>query len=185
MRLVRTAAALAVTSIVGAFATVAVPTPAAAGGGCHTPPTEGTGSTVELSNLCMSPTVLRAGEGTTVTFVNRDAMEHNVSGNSFYTDFAKAGDTWQYRFTESGTYAYACLLHPGMTGARPQERCHRLPPRRTRPVQQRPGGRRRQRVAFPAGVLGQPAIRRRPDLLVQLLQPRAENRHRLTKTTRH
>lgn len=118
MRLVRTAAALAAVSLVGAVATMVIPAPpAAAGGGCHTPPTEGRGTTVELSKLCMSPTVLRAEEGATVTFVNRDAMEHNVSGNGFYNDFAKAGDTWQYRFTASGTYAYACLLHPGMTGA--------------------------------------------------------------------
>ena len=118
MRLVRIAATVAVTLLVGSVASVVVPAaPAVAGGGCHTPPTEGTGTTVELAKLCMSPTVLRAEEGATVTFVNRDAMEHNVASNGFYTDFAKAGDTWQYRFTESGTYAYACTLHPGMTGA--------------------------------------------------------------------
>ena len=118
MRLVRTAAALAAASLLGAVATMVIPArPAAAGGGCHTSPTEGRGTTVELSKLCMSPTVLRAEEGATVTFVNRDDMEHNVSSNGFYNDFAKAGDTWQYRFAVSGTYAYACLLHPGMTGA--------------------------------------------------------------------
>ena len=57
-------------------ATVLVAAPASAGGGCHSPATEGRGTTIALTDLCFSPTVLRVAPGSEVTFVNRDTMEH-------------------------------------------------------------------------------------------------------------
>ena len=100
---------------------VVVPTagPAeAGGGGCRqADATEGTGSTVETRNACFEPTVLRVEPGTTVTFVNRDGIEHAVSGvNLDSWDQLGAGVTLQYAFDRAGTYPYMCNLHPGMTG---------------------------------------------------------------------
>ena len=109
------AGAVAATAVAGA--TLGVASPAGAGGGCHRPSSEATGITVELVDLCMAPTVLHTDVGATVTFVNRDTTEHNISSNEFFADLPKFSHTWKRRFDTAGTYAYACLLHPGMTGA--------------------------------------------------------------------
>jgi plastocyanin len=93
-----------------------------AGGGClhGTAPSEGTGTTVEIVDMCFTPTVLHVDPGTTVTFVNRDGENHQVDG---------VGDTWgsltellqgdrvSYTFENHGVYLYSCWLHPGMVGA--------------------------------------------------------------------
>jgi plastocyanin len=89
----------------------------AGGGGCHQPPTEGTGSTVETKGVCFTPTVLRVPVGTTVSFVTSDAMAHTVSGPGLDYGELWADGSVQQRFTEPGTYAYMCNLHLGMAGA--------------------------------------------------------------------
>ncbi|MBA3690569.1 MAG: hypothetical protein H0W82_04040, partial [Actinobacteria bacterium] len=95
---------------------------ASAGGGClhGTPPSEGGGTVVEMIDACFTPTVLHVDPGATVTFVNRDGMNHQVAG---------VGDTWgsftelvpgervTYTFETDGVYLYSCYLHPGMVGA--------------------------------------------------------------------
>jgi plastocyanin len=93
-------------------------TPAQAGGGCHNPEaTEATGSTIETRNACFEPTVLRVEPGTTVTFVNRDGIEHDISGvNLEGWNRLGAGVSVPYRFDATGTFPYTCNLHPGMTG---------------------------------------------------------------------
>lgn len=97
-------------------------TPAAAGGGgCardrQSGPSEGTGATVELVDLCMSPTVLRVEAGTTVEFVNRDEMMHNVYGSGMFVNELRPGARVAFRFDDAGTYPFTCTLHPGMVGA--------------------------------------------------------------------
>jgi plastocyanin len=92
------------------------------GGGClhGTPATDGRGTTVEMVDMCFTPTVLHASAGDTVTFVNRDGFDHTVTGvgGSWGTfDGVRAGDSVAYAFGENGVYVYACLLHPGMAGA--------------------------------------------------------------------
>lgn len=116
MRLARTRSlALAAAAAVAAIGAMGTP-PASAGGGCHQRSSEGAGTTVELSNMCMSPTVLRTDVGSTVTFVNRDALEHNLSSNEFFAQLPKMGDTYRHHFDRTGTFAYACTLHLGMVG---------------------------------------------------------------------
>jgi len=94
--------------------------PAAAGGGCHRGAeegqTEGTGTTVNLEMNCMNPTVLHAEAGEEITFVNRDKMMHNLYGVGWGFDSVDGGGV-THVFDESGTYPYACLIHPGMVGA--------------------------------------------------------------------
>jgi plastocyanin len=108
------AAALAVTS------QVAQVSPAQAGGGCHSAATNGTGTTVEMKDMCFTPTVLRVKPGDSVTFVNRDEMQHTVTGTSAlfgsYTALTP-GQSATYKFASGGVYAYSCIFHPGMTGA--------------------------------------------------------------------
>jgi plastocyanin len=96
--------------------------PATAGGGClhGTPPTDGGGTTIEMIEMCFTPTVLHASPGDTVTFVNRDAVDHTVSGvgGTWGTyDDLHPGDRVAYSFADNGVYVYVCLIHPGMAGA--------------------------------------------------------------------
>jgi plastocyanin len=95
--------------------------PALAGGGCHRDlaggAVEASGSTVELAGACMNPAVLRVDVGTTVTFVNRDEVLHDLYGSGFAAGDLRPGQEATFRFDDAGTFAYACTLHPGMVGA--------------------------------------------------------------------
>jgi plastocyanin len=98
-------------------ATVLAAAPAAAGGGCHTPATEGRGSTVALAELCFTPTVLRVAPGTEVTIVNRDTTEHPLSRPGGEWGWAgMAGTRTTVRLDRAGTYPFFCYVHPGMVG---------------------------------------------------------------------
>jgi len=92
--------------------------PAAAGGGCHAGATQGTGDTVELADMCFTPSTLSIQPGDSVTFVNTDPMVHNVSGSMWghYEDL-NPGKSFTATFDQPGIYPYACNYHFGMTGA--------------------------------------------------------------------
>jgi plastocyanin len=96
---------------------VTAATPASAGGGCHTGPTQGTGTAVDLKDACFTPSLLRVAEGSTVTFTNDDPFVHNVSGSLWgHYDDLRPNATFSATFDRAGIYPYACTIHPGMTG---------------------------------------------------------------------
>ncbi|HEX6207401.1 MAG TPA: plastocyanin/azurin family copper-binding protein [Actinomycetota bacterium] len=111
--------------IVAAAASVAVPAaPASAGGGggggCPEPLTSGTGTVVEMRDVCFSPTVIRVRPGTRVNFVNRDPFEHNIIGaNGRWGEYddMQLDETFSRTFREPGVFPYACAFHPGMMGS--------------------------------------------------------------------
>jgi plastocyanin len=107
-------AAVAVLGVAGAMAGVGT---AAAGGGGHCAPDEAEGSRIELIDACFTPSTLLAEPGETITFVNRDGFEHNVSGTGWghYEDMSQ-GDRFTASFEDVGIYPFACTLHPGMNG---------------------------------------------------------------------
>ncbi len=93
--------------------------PAWGGGGCFGALSEGTGVTVELSQICFNPTVLRVQPGETVTWVNRDGVNHLVTGaaGSFGSgQLLGAGQSIRHQFTTAGVFPYTCSLHHGMSG---------------------------------------------------------------------
>jgi hypothetical protein len=72
---------------------------------------------VVLTDLCFTPSTLRAGVGSTITFVNRDPMIHNVSAMEWgQLEDMRPGDRFTATFDEEGLYPYACTYHAGMTG---------------------------------------------------------------------
>lgn len=102
--------------------TVAVATPSAAGGGCHSTfesgQTESTGDRVAFEGNCVVPTVLRVARGSTVTFVNEDQHAHVVTGTGWgFFDHMNHQQTYAARFDRDGTFPFSCYLHPGMNGA--------------------------------------------------------------------
>jgi len=91
--------------------------PAQAGGGCHgSGQSSGDGTTVELAMNCMNPRVLRAAEGTAVTFINRDQVVHNLFGDGWGVEELPFEKTYTREFVK-GTHVFSCTLHPGMVGA--------------------------------------------------------------------
>ncbi|HEX2025574.1 MAG TPA: plastocyanin/azurin family copper-binding protein, partial [Actinomycetota bacterium] len=106
---------LAITAAVAGPWTV----PARAGGGmCHAELSEGSGTVVAMSKLCFRPGVIRADPGTSVTFVNRDPIDHNVSASGWGNLEPMAhGDSFTATFGGPGVYPFACMYHPGMVGA--------------------------------------------------------------------
>jgi plastocyanin len=109
-------------TLVGPALVLAAPAGAGGGGGtCHfTSVTTGKGQAVEMRNNCFSPTVLHAPIGEAVTFVNRDAAPHTVTGAGEWGTGHKVvfrGQSFHLRFQEPGLYLYACVIHPGMIGA--------------------------------------------------------------------
>ena len=107
---------------------VAVMPAAQAGGGCHYPPgetvtsgrAEGDRTEVSLGKCLFTPTVFYVDEGTEVTWTNRDAIPHTVTGAMLAwgnTDLLERGDSLSYRFESEGVYPYYCVLHPGMAAA--------------------------------------------------------------------
>jgi plastocyanin len=116
MRRRRLPAVALLLAVLAATALTAVPA-AAGGGGCHRPATEARGSTLALTELCFSPTVLRVEEGSQVTVVNRDGIDHPLArpGGEWYWD-GNVGGRATVRFDKAGTYPFFCFAHPGMVG---------------------------------------------------------------------
>jgi plastocyanin len=102
-------------------AAAVVGAPAVAGGGCHDGGNKQVSTTsIDMKDLCFTPSVAHVDVGDKVTWTNVDPVFHNVVGvgGSWYIeqDFSD-GDRAAIRFDEPGTYVYSCAYHPGMSGA--------------------------------------------------------------------
>ncbi|WP_406438627.1 cupredoxin family copper-binding protein [Streptomyces sp. NBC_00631] len=78
-----------------------------------------TGHTVAIKNFAFAPATLKVPVGTTVTWTNQDTDAHTVtsdgSGGPLRSAALATHATYSYTFTEPGTYAYLCTVHPFMT----------------------------------------------------------------------
>ncbi len=85
-------------------------------------PVEVTGSsvTVEMKDIRFQPQGIRVKPGTTVRWVNEDAVLHNirqVESVFLSQDVMKEGDTFSFTFDTPGKYRYQCTYHhPNMNG---------------------------------------------------------------------
>jgi amicyanin len=77
-------------------------------------------SAATIQNFAFSPTPLTVKVGTTVTWTNKDNVDHTVTTTSgpvmFDSKNIASGQTFSYTFTQAGTYNYICTIHPFMTG---------------------------------------------------------------------
>ena len=77
-------------------------------------------ATVDLTSIQFAPQGIRVKPGTTVTWVNRDAVVHNVrqiESVFLSQDELEQGDTFSFTFDKPGTYKYQCTYHhPNMNG---------------------------------------------------------------------
>ena len=73
---------------------------------------------VVIDAMTYGPETLTVPAGTTIHWVNRDAMAHTVTGKDGAWDsgMLQPGGTYSRRFDVPGTYPYLCTPHPFMTG---------------------------------------------------------------------
>ena len=122
-----TAAPTTVPTKVAAPSTTEIPTtPAATPTATATAaPTSPPGVAVTIQNFGFNPQVITVPAGTTVTWTNLDAVQHQVAnsatntagpGQIFQSKILGKGDTYSYTFDTPGSYRYYCVIHPYMWG---------------------------------------------------------------------
>jgi len=82
---------------------------------------DGRTTVVKLDKCAFFPTVAHVPVGTEVQFLNADMVGHEVVGANLtwghHDKILGTGDQLGVRFATAGIYPYACMIHPGMTGA--------------------------------------------------------------------
>jgi plastocyanin len=78
-------------------------------------------ATVTIRTFDFQPDPLVVAAGTTITFVNEDAIDHTVTAGTrddpapelFDGQLPEQGATFELSLDEPGTYDYFCTVHPG------------------------------------------------------------------------
>ncbi len=86
-----------------------------------TPASSVGGSTITIRNFAFDPSALTVKTGTTVTWVNNDSPPHAIASDAgspaaFSSDSLSTGASYQFTFSQPGTYTYHCSIHPSMKG---------------------------------------------------------------------
>lgn len=76
------------------------------------------GVEVEIEDFAYVSATVTIKAGTTVTWENKDKVQHTVTSDSglFDSGLLAKGVAFSYTFTEPGTYTYHCAPHPNMKG---------------------------------------------------------------------
>jgi plastocyanin len=76
------------------------------------------GAAVDIAGFAFAPGSIEVVAGTTVTWTNSDAAPHTVTAadGSFDSGELAQGQSYSLTFDTPGSYAYACAIHPQMTG---------------------------------------------------------------------
>ena len=75
-------------------------------------------ASVSIDNSIYTPSEITVAPGTTVTWVNNDAMPHTVVdvNKSFRSKTLIKEGNFSFTFTNAGDYDYICSIHPNMKG---------------------------------------------------------------------
>ena len=72
--------------------------------------------TILEQNSTFNPPSIAAKVGDTITFVNNDAIEHNVTIDGQELGAQGQGESKTWKATKTGSFPYSCTIHPSMTG---------------------------------------------------------------------
>ena len=77
-----------------------------------------TANTVTIQNMAFNPSTLNIKVGTTVTWINKDSLTHDVTSDTgaFNSGNLTKGMSYNYTFNQTGSYPYHCSIHPNMKG---------------------------------------------------------------------
>lgn len=78
-------------------------------------------TTVTIKDYKFQPAAITVAPGTTVTWTNKDSVQHTVTSSqgapvAFGSELLKQDETFSYTFQKTGTYPYYCKPHPYMKG---------------------------------------------------------------------
>jgi amicyanin len=75
-------------------------------------------ATVSMDHNTFTPSEITVAPGTTVTWVNTEAMPHTVVdlNKGFRSKTLVKDATFSFTFTTPGDYSYLCSIHPNMKG---------------------------------------------------------------------
>ncbi|AKB79461.1 Copper binding protein, plastocyanin/azurin family [Methanosarcina horonobensis HB-1 = JCM 15518] len=73
---------------------------------------------VSIVNSSFNPETVTVSAGETVRWTNLDPIAHTVkgTGTSFGSPSLAQGGSYEFLFTDPGTYEYYCSIHPSMRG---------------------------------------------------------------------
>ncbi len=71
---------------------------------------------VVIQNFTFNPKAVEIMTGDSVRWKNMDSAIHTVRGPTFQSGELRKGDTYEFLFTDAGTYNYDCSIHPSMKG---------------------------------------------------------------------
>ena len=97
--------------------TTAAPPATAAPATTTTTEAQTSSATITIAGFAFDPPVLRVARGTAVTATNNDAGRHTWTGDGWDSGPLDRGQSSTHTFTDAGTYAYKCTIHPSMTGS--------------------------------------------------------------------
>ncbi len=71
---------------------------------------------VWMQGMAFDPGNRTVSVGTTLTWTNKDAATHMVTGSGWGSGNLAQNATFAHTFDTAGSYAYHCTIHPSMTG---------------------------------------------------------------------
>jgi plastocyanin len=72
---------------------------------------------VRISDFTFSPATITVAAGTAITWTNEDPAPHSIiSDRLIASPTFGPGKTFEFVFTQPGTYEYHCGIHPSMKG---------------------------------------------------------------------
>jgi len=76
------------------------------------------GHDVVLANFSFTPETTSVPVGTTVTWMNRDDVPHNIvsTDHQFKSPVLDTDEQFSHRFEKAGSFTYFCSIHPRMVG---------------------------------------------------------------------
>lgn len=94
-----------------------IPTPTPRPSPTPTPPTTVNVSIISNGSFAFSPQTLNITVGTIVIWKNNTTAPHTVNSDNgtFDSGTISPGATFSFKFTQAGTFAYHCNIHPFMT----------------------------------------------------------------------
>ncbi len=76
-----------------------------------------TGSEVSIAAFRFQPADVEVAVGTTVRWANdEDAVAHTTTGDGWDSGTLEPGESFEFTFSEAGTFDYVCTIHPSMQG---------------------------------------------------------------------